>query len=103
MVREAVLRSEPCRSCFVDALNNRRLSRSLKKYVCVKMTHGSLICASKFKSVRNRPAVVRYREHCLVTVFSFIHNTQISIFIILLLFLVLVGCVCDYDAQISFV
>ena len=65
------------------------------------MTHGFLICASKFKSVRNRPAVVRYREHCFVTLFSFIHNTQaVSI---LLLFLVLVGCVCDYDAQISFV
>ena len=65
------------------------------------MTHGSLICASKFRYVRNRPAVVRYREHCFVTLFSFIHNTQaVSI---LLLFLVLVGCVCDYDAQISFV
>ena len=27
------------------------------------MTHGSLICASKFKSVHNRPAVVCYQEH----------------------------------------
>ena len=50
--------------------------------------------------MRNRLAIVRYQEHCFVTVFSFIRNTQISI---LLLFLVLVGCICDYDAQISFV
>ena len=27
--------------------------------------HGSLICASKFKSVCNKPAVVCYQEHCI--------------------------------------
>ena len=32
------------------------------------MMHGSLICVSKFKSVRNTPAVVHYREHCFSTV-----------------------------------
>ena len=61
-VPQTDLRSEPCRSGFVDALNDCRLSWSLWKYMCIKMTHGSLICASTFKSVRNRPAVVRYRE-----------------------------------------
>ena len=40
------------------------LDRFENNYVCVKMTLGSLICASTFKFVRNRPAVVRYREHC---------------------------------------
>jgi len=30
------------------------------------MTHGSLIFASKFKSVRKRPAVVRYWKHCVL-------------------------------------
>ena len=32
-------------------------------YVCANMTHKPQICSSKLKSVRNRPAVVRYREH----------------------------------------
>ena len=45
-------------------LNDRRLSRSLWKYVCVKLTRWSLICASKFKFVCNRSTVVRYRQHC---------------------------------------
>ena len=38
-------------------------SIDLWKYVCVIMTYRPHICASKLKSVRNRPTVVRYREH----------------------------------------
>ena len=63
--RNVVLCSKLCQSGFVDALNDPQLSWLLSKYVCIKMMLGSLICASKFKSVRNRPVVVHYWEHCL--------------------------------------
>ena len=63
--RNVVLCSEPCQSGFIDALNDHQLSWLLWKYVCIKMMLGSLICASKFKSVCNRPSTVHYWEHCL--------------------------------------
>ena len=62
--RNVVLCSKLCQSGFVDVLNNPQLSWLLWKYVCIKMML-DLICASKFKSVRNRPVVVHYWEHCL--------------------------------------
>ena len=75
--RNVVLCSEPCQSGFIDALNDHQLSWLLWKYVCIKMMLGSLICASKFKSVCNRPSTVHYWEHCLThRLHSLLHITQ---------------------------
>ena len=48
--------------------------------VCVKMTHGSLICASKFIYVRNRPAVVSYWEHSKNDVIKMVKIRSINLF-----------------------
>ena len=42
--KQSFLHSESCWSGFIDALNDHQLSQLLWKYVCLKMTHWSLIC-----------------------------------------------------------
>ena len=47
LVRKAVLQSKLCQSGFIKVQNDHQVSWSFNKYVCVKMTNGSLM--------RNRP------------------------------------------------